>query len=179
MRILSGRLAANPLQWLAATSGGKPPAAERMANKLPVPERDIRFEWCHRPGGNRCLEDILRGRILQWNNRLRSLQMGSTSARNSHSAVKQHKHSPSIEQGVSWESFPQDSGRDRIVDSRTAKLIRRRCRVQIEKSKMRLGGKSEGCERSQNDLTDRLSAKITQIARTGQDEVLQGARDES
>lgn len=146
VRVFSGMSAVSPSRWLAASSVGKPLAAERMANRPLVPERDNQFEWCRRPGCNRCPEGIHQDRIRRWNNRLRSLRTGSTAARNSHSVVKQHKHSPAIEQGVSWESFPQDSGRDRIVDIRIAKLIRRRCRVQIEKSKMRLGGKSEGCE---------------------------------
>lgn len=169
----SDTLAASPSPSSAASSAGKPLAAVCMVKWRLVPVEENRSELCQLPGCNQCPEDTRqdRSRRLE-HNRLRiHTQTGSTAAHSNHSREKQHRHSPSIEQGVSWESFPQDSGRDRIIDSRIAERIRQRCRVQQEKLKKHLGGKSERYWSSQNDSTDRLSAEITQNTKRGQDEV--------
>lgn len=117
--------AASPSRWSAASSVGKPPAAVCMVKWRPVPVEENRSESCQLPGCNQCPEDTRQDRIRRLeNNRLRiHTQTGSIAAHSNHSREKQHRHSPSIEQGVSWESFPQDSGRDRIVDSRAAERI--------------------------------------------------------
>ncbi len=123
-RLLSDKSAASPSRWSAASSADRQPAAAGMDNWLRVPVGDNQSESCQRPGCNRRLEDIRQDRNHQWHNHFGNHQTESKGlASNSHSGVKQHKHSPSIEQGVSWESFPQESGRDRIVDSRVAERI--------------------------------------------------------
>lgn len=123
-RLLSDKSAASPSRWSAASSADRQPAAAGMDNWLRVPVGDNQSESCQRPGCNRRLEDIRQDRNHQWHNHFGNHQTESKGlASNSHSGVKQHKYSPSIEQGVSWESFPQESGRDRIVDSRVAERI--------------------------------------------------------
>jgi hypothetical protein len=124
--LLSDRLAANPWRWSAASSVGRQSAADRMVKRRLVPGRDNQSASCRLPGSSQlgpCQERSHQDRIRRSHNHHRSHQMGSTVEHSIHSGVTQHKHSPSIEQGVSWESFPQDSGRDRIVDSRAAERI--------------------------------------------------------
>jgi len=115
-RVLNGRLAASPSRWSAATAAGTQPAAVGMVKRRLAPVGDNRSAQCRLPGYTQFQEGSQRDRNRQWHNH----QMVSKVEHSNRSRVTQHKHSPSIEQGVSWESFPQDSGRDRIVDSRIA-----------------------------------------------------------
>jgi len=109
----SDMLAANPSRLLVAAAGGKRPACHK-ASRLLAPA-GILSELCQ----HRCCSRSGQGRVhsRQLHSHLHNRRMGSTAVRNSHSRGKQHKHSPSKEQGASWESFPRNSGRDRINDT--------------------------------------------------------------
>jgi hypothetical protein len=117
---LSGRSAVNPLRLSVAASVDKP-SAGRMAKWRLAPV-GIRFESCRLPGYSRSAQSLLEhSRPLH--SHCCSRRTGSTLEHSIHSAGKQHKHSPKKEQGVSWESFPQNSGWDRIGDSQPVERI--------------------------------------------------------